>query len=77
MTAGEVRRQTGATRRQLERWERAGYLVPAVVTGTGHGSRRAYSAANVADIAAAVALIREGYRVGAAWERVNGRTEER
>lgn len=68
-TAGQVITRTGATRRQLERWRQAGYVAPAT-TGTGNGIRCAYGENDVADIAAAVALIREGYRVAAAWARV-------
>lgn len=71
--ASDVRRLTGLSRRQLQRWEHSGYLVPAEIRGQGNGSRRTYDQQNIDDLIAVAALIEEGYRVPMAWKRVRER----
>jgi DNA-binding transcriptional MerR regulator len=56
-TAEEVRRLTGLSRRQLERWEHNGFIVPAEIRGEGHGSRRSYDFTNLMEYRTAKRLL--------------------
>ena len=47
----EVCAMTGATYRQIDYWTRSGIVAPSIMAASGHGSRRRWSAADVADVA--------------------------
>ena len=51
-TSSEVCALAGVTYRQLDYWTRVGIVAPSISAAAGHGSRRAWSAADVAAVAA-------------------------
>lgn len=60
-TPAEVRARSGVSRRQMERWEASGMIVPAETSGEGRGSRRRYDERNLADYCRATAMLAAGY----------------
>jgi DNA-binding transcriptional MerR regulator len=81
-STAQVARLTGLTARQLDHWDREGFLKPSLRQASGYGSARRYSFGDVVRLrvaarmrAAGVALARIR-RCAEALERLGGETED-
>jgi DNA-binding transcriptional MerR regulator len=60
-STAEVAKLTGLTARQLDWWDRRGFLRPSVVPASGYGSRRRYSFTDVVKLRLASRLRAAGF----------------
>lgn len=60
LSTSEVQRHTGVSYRQLDYWERTGFLVPSIRRAGGSGTQRLYSRADVRYAAAIKRLLDAG-----------------
>lgn len=81
-STAQVARLTGLTARQLDHWDREGFLKPSLRQATGYGSARRYSFADVVRLRVAARLRAAGVglarlrRCAEALERLGGETED-
>jgi DNA-binding transcriptional MerR regulator len=81
-STAQVARLTGLSARQLDHWDREGFLKPSVQRARGYGSARRYSFADVVRLRVAARLRAAGVglarirRCAEALERLSGETED-
>jgi DNA-binding transcriptional MerR regulator len=79
-STGQAARLTGLSPRQLDHWDRKGFLKPSVAAAQGYGSKRRYSFADVVRLRVAARLRAAGVglariqRCAEALERLGGET---
>jgi DNA-binding transcriptional MerR regulator len=79
-STGQAARLTGLSSRQLDHWDRKGFLKPSVAAAQGYGSKRRYSFADVVRLRVAARLRAAGVglarikRCAEALERLSGET---
>ena len=81
-STGQASRLTGLSARQLDHWDRKGFLKPSLEAARGYGSRRRYSFADVVRLRVAARLRAAGVglariqRCAEALERLGGDTAD-
>lgn len=81
-STGQAARLTGLTPRQLDHWDRKGFLKPSLEAARGYGSKRRYSFADVVRLRVAARLRAAGVglariqRCAEALERLGGDTAD-
>lgn len=63
-STAQVARLTGLSARQLDHWDRLGFLSPSLTSAAGYGSRRRYSFADVVRLRLAGKLRAAGFGLG-------------
>lgn len=77
MRTPDVSRLTGATYRQLDYWDRQGYVTPSLRAAAGSGAQREYSPADIAAVARIMACLDAGLPIAAAVRVARGESDTR